>query len=308
SPLQLIMWRLIQGLGAAAHMPIAQAYLGDIAPKGSEGRWMGYFNAVLFAGMGAGPLLGGVITDTFNIKATFLLMAILTALGLVATVVFLKEMPRKTAALEHKSYVAPLKSRNMLGLLSYNLTSGIGISSLMAFMPLLADRKLGLSAGLIGILMASRSPVALLQSYTGRLSDRWNRRSMVICGSLFSIFAIASLPLTGGFWLLLAAYILVAFGQAVGMPAANAFVVQEGRRFGMGATMTMSMMSMNIGMGFGPVALGKIADILGLESIFYLSALCMTAGIIVFSCLIPHSAGKETAADFYPSSPKPSVR
>jgi MFS family permease len=64
----LILWRFVQGLGASAHLPIAQAYLGDITPEGNEGKWMGYFNAVLFAGMGAGPLIGGVITDAFSIK------------------------------------------------------------------------------------------------------------------------------------------------------------------------------------------------------------------------------------------------
>jgi MFS transporter, DHA1 family, multidrug resistance protein len=305
SPIQLIVWRFIQGLGASAHMPIAQAYLGDIAPRGSEGRWMGYFNAVLFAGMGAGPLLGGVITDAFNIQATFLFMAILTTLGLLATIIFLKEMPRKKAGMENVSYLAPLKSRSMRGVLSYNMTSGIGIACLMAFMPLYADQRLGLSASLIGILLAARSPVAILQSYTGRLADRWNRRSMVLYGSILSIVAIAVLPLTGGFWLLLTAYLLVAFGQTLGMPAANAYVVQEGRHYGMGAAMTMFMMSMNIGMGLGPVVLGRIADYIGLNSVFYLSAAGMTIGIIAFARLIPRSSGKETVADLYPSPLEP---
>ncbi len=100
----LIAWRLVQGLGASAHLPIAQAYLGDITPEGNEGKWMGYFNAVLFAGMGAGPLIGGVITDAFSIRAAFLFMAVLNILGLIATLVFLKEMPRKTATHGHTSY------------------------------------------------------------------------------------------------------------------------------------------------------------------------------------------------------------
>ena len=86
-PLHLILWRFVQGLGASAHLPIAQAYLGDITPEGGEGKWMGYFNAVLFAGMGAGPLVGGVITDAFNMKTTFLVMAVLNVVGLIATLI-----------------------------------------------------------------------------------------------------------------------------------------------------------------------------------------------------------------------------
>ena len=283
---QLIAWRLVQGLGASAHLPIAQAYLGDITPEGNEGKWMGYFNAVLFAGMGAGPLIGGVITDAFSIRAAFLFMAVLNILGLIATLVFLKEMPRKTATRGHTSYMAPLKSRTMRGVLWYRMTTGIGTASLMAFMPLFAGLRIGLSASLIGILLAARSPLAIIQSYTGRLADRWDRRSMVIWGGIGSAVTIALLPAAGGFWPLLIVYISVTIGQAFGIPAANAYVVHEGRTYGMGASMTMFMMAMQIGNGIGPIVLGSIADGFGLESAFYAAAICMAAGVALFAWMV----------------------
>lgn len=289
---RLIVWRLVQGLGASAHLPIAQAYLGDITPEGNEGKWMGYFNAVLFAGMGAGPLIGGVITDAFSIRAAFLFMAVLNILGLIATLVFLKEMPRKTATRGHTSTMAPLKSSTMRGVLWYRMTTGIGTASLMAFMPLFAGLRVGLSASLIGILLAARSPLAILQSYTGRLADRWDRRSMVIWGGIGSAVAIALLPEAGGFWLLLLIYISVTIGQAFGIPAANAYVVHEGRTYGMGASMTMFMMAMQIGNGIGPIVLGSIADGFGLESAFYAAAICMAAGVALFAWMV-RSPAKE---------------
>jgi MFS family permease len=283
NPVQLILWRFVQGLGASAHMPIAQAYLGDITPEGSEGKWMGYFNAVLFGGMGAGPLLGGVITDAFNMRTTFLVMAALNVLGLIATLIFLKEMPRKIAAREHASLVAPLKSRTMRGVLSYCLANAFGASALMAFIPLFADLRIGLSTSLIGVMLAARTPVSILQSYTGRLADRWNRRRMVIWGGTCAIMAVVLMPLTGGFWTLLIAYVSVSLGQAFGMPAANAYVVHEGRTYGMGATMTMYMMGMHVGQSIGPVVLGSIADWFGIESVFYAAAFCMAAGVTLFA-------------------------
>jgi MFS family permease len=285
-PLHLILWRFIQGLGAAAHLPIAQAYLGDITPEGNEGKWMGYFNAVLFAGMGAGPLLGGVITDAFSMQVSFLSMAVLNVLGLIATLIFLKEMPRKVAAREHSSLIAPLKSRILRGVFSYRGTMGVGTATLMAFMPLFADERIGLSASLIGILLAARTPLSIIQTYTGRLADSWDRRSMVIWGSVVSIVATALLPLTDGFWLLLAAYSCVTLGQSFGMPAANAYVVHEGRTYGMGASMTMFMMAMQTGTGIGPIALGGIADWLSLDSVFYSAAICMAVGIALFAWMV----------------------
>jgi MFS transporter, DHA1 family, multidrug resistance protein len=286
SPIHLILWRIVQGLGASSHMPIAQAYLGDITPKGAEGKWMGYFNAFIFAGMGAGPLLGGVISDAYGIRTTFLFMMILNGVAAIATILFLREMPRRIADREHTSFMAPLKSRTLCGVFSLNIANGIIISGLMAFVPLFASLKLGLSSSLIGILLAARSPVSVLQSYTGRLADRLDRRAMVIFGGSISIIAIALLPATDGFWLLLATYGAATFGQACGVPAANTYIVQEGRIYGMGVSVTLFMLALHIGTGLGPIALGAIADRLGLASAFYAISASMVVGLLLFASLV----------------------
>lgn len=54
-PLHLILWRFFQGLGASAHMPIAQAYLGDITPEGNEGN--GWGTSTPCSSPGWGPAL-----------------------------------------------------------------------------------------------------------------------------------------------------------------------------------------------------------------------------------------------------------
>src|SRR4030042_1692448 len=193
-PAHIILWRFVQGLGGAAHLPIAQSYLGDITPEGSEGKWMGNFNAVLFAGIGAGPLFGGVITDAFNIKTAFLVMVVLNILGLIATLLFLKEMPRQTAGREHASVLAPLLSRIMRGVISLRIAIGVCTATLMAFIPLFADLRLGLSTSLIGIMLAARTPISVVQSYTGHLADNWNRRSMIIWSGMAVVIAVAPIP------------------------------------------------------------------------------------------------------------------
>jgi len=302
TPAMLIAMRFIQGLGASAHLPIAQAYLGDITPEGGEGKWMGYFNAVLFSGMGMGPLLGGVISDAFSIQTTFLIMAVANFAGLAATVVFLPEMPRKTAtSQENSSITAPLKSRTMIGVLIQRMTTGIGTSVMMAFLPIFADSRIGLSTTLIGVLLAMRTPASLLQSYTGRLADRVNRRWMVINGSLVAMVGLAILPFSGGFWMLLFSYMALTIGQAFAMPAANAYVVNEGRIYGMGICMTYFMMAMQVGNGIGPVLLGAISDWMKqlgvsfyLDIIFYIAAACLVLSSVLFYFMVKDEAGKKS--------------
>jgi DHA1 family multidrug resistance protein-like MFS transporter len=288
SPVLLIVMRFIQGLGATAHLPIAQAYLGDIAPEGAEGKWMGYFNAVLFAGMGAGPLLGGLIADKYSIVTTFLFMAILNFLGLLAIMTFLKEMPREVAAKEQSSVLEPLKSRVMRGVLVQRMTSGIGTSTMMTFIPVFAN-KLGITTGLIGILMAMRTPVSFLQTYSGNLADKRNRRWMVIQGSIFSMVAITLIPITGAFWSLLIAYVAATLGQSYAMPATTTYVVQEGRTYGMGICMTYFMMAMQVGNSIGPIALGFVADQVSLHWAFYSAAIALFISSLMFFFIIKDS-------------------
>jgi DHA1 family multidrug resistance protein-like MFS transporter len=286
NPGQLILARAFQGLGASAHLPIAQAYLGDITPEGDEGKWMGYFNAVLFSGVGMGPLVGGGLADVFNIDTTFLVMAGLNLAGLFATLVLLREVPRKAAPAAYSSIIAPLKSRVMRGVFAYRMTIGFGTSSFMAFVPLFGDLKLGLSAFLIGLVLAMRTPVSLVQSYTGRLADLYDRRVLVVVGGIVTATFSALLPVAGGFWSLLVIYVFVTIGVALGTPAANAYVVEEGRTYGMGACMTVFMFAMQTGNGAGPVMLGAAANYLGLESAFYGAAIFMILGTLIFFWLI----------------------
>ncbi len=288
TPNQLILWRFVAGLGASAHLPIAQAYLGDITPEGAEGKWMGYFNAVLFAGIGAGPLLGGVISDTFSIPTTFLVMAVLNFVAVVAVIIWLPEMRRKVAlSKEYSSLIAPIRSRPMRGVMIQRATTGVGTATMMAFMPLFADQRLGLSAGLIGVLLASRTPASLIQTYTGHLADRWDKRAMIIWSTLASVVSVAMVPLTGNFFWLLIAYLSLSLAQSFTMPALNVYVVEEGRTYGMGACMTMFMLAMQVGNGVGPVILGGIADHLGLDSTFYIGSAFILAGVFYFMWTVP---------------------
>lgn len=68
---ELIAFRAIQGLGAGAMSPIAQAILGDIFPPAQRARWTGYLMSIFGLATIIGPLLGGWITDSLGWRWTF---------------------------------------------------------------------------------------------------------------------------------------------------------------------------------------------------------------------------------------------
>ena len=74
----------------------------------------------------------------------------------------------------------------------------------------------------------------------------------------------------------------MAIGVAFAMPAATAYVVEEGRTFGMGASMALFMMAMQVGNGLGPIIFGGIVDLTGIESAFYSGVAILLIGIAAF--------------------------
>jgi DHA2 family multidrug resistance protein len=63
---ELIVWRVIQGLGGGALLSTSQAILYEVFPPHEYGQAMAIFGVGVMVGPTLGPTLGGYITDTFS--------------------------------------------------------------------------------------------------------------------------------------------------------------------------------------------------------------------------------------------------
>jgi len=281
---QLALIRLLHGIAAGMIMPIAQAYIGDISPEGEEGKWMGYFNAAFFTGFGFGPLIGGTLTEHLGMTIAFSTMSGLNLLAFLVVILFLPEIRQgKMAASPHPSFREMSASGMARGLFSFRLAFSLGRGAFATFLPIFAGIYLGLSPTLIGVLLAVNILLmSLLQVYGGNIADRFNRKALIIVGCLINLTYLALIPLGGNFWQLLGICALGGLGGAIAMPAASALTVEEGRRFGMGATMGAFAMAFSIGMAIGPLLSGVIADLVSINSVFYFGAIMGLIGTGLF--------------------------
>jgi EmrB/QacA subfamily drug resistance transporter len=67
----LIIIRLLQGIGAAMITSTSMAMISTSFPGKQRGRALGYYTACVYAGISAGPLIGGVLTERLNWRAIF---------------------------------------------------------------------------------------------------------------------------------------------------------------------------------------------------------------------------------------------
>jgi MFS family permease len=270
----LLVVRALHGLAAALIIPIANAYVGDLAPSHKEGKYMGLFLTSFLAGFALGPAFGGVLYDRFGMAWCFLTLGLLALLALLFTLLFVPNLEtsrvRGGKQAERGITAEIFRSHVIVTLLVFTFVSNIGRGSIVSFMPLLAQEKLGLSATLLGaVITTNLSLAAVLLLPFGILADRTDRKRILLVGSLLSGTMFAVLPSAGGVWSLLAVNILLGIGTALAFPATQAMAVTYARGKGMGTVLAFLQAATGAGFATGPLVSGMIYKAHGIDPVFY---------------------------------------
>ncbi len=288
----LIAIRALHGASAGMVIPVAQAYIAEISPKGREGSYMGSFTVSLFLAFGIGPLIGGPLADRFGMSMPFFVMGSLSAVAFLLILLFLPEV-----GLHRKRWKTRVGVRTLLAdpvviaLLVFRSVVSFGRGLVIPFLPFVAE-SLGASLSMIGVLLATNILLAgVLQIPFGRLADRVSRPRLMAFGMIGSacvIFAIPFVRSIPGLFLLQAATGTVG---ALGFPAALAMATQCGRRFsGMGTMMAVFNTGMSVGLIIGPLGGGIVEGIFGLDFVFKGGSLVVAAGFVAYVILMRRAA------------------
>lgn len=89
-PSMLLIFRIVQGVGAAFIFSSSTALLVSIFPHSERGKVLGINTAAVYIGLSSGPFLGGMITHYLNWRGIFFINAIIGIVLIIITAVYLK--------------------------------------------------------------------------------------------------------------------------------------------------------------------------------------------------------------------------
>jgi MFS family permease len=279
SPAALAGLRLLTGAGEACFFVGALAAVADLAPAERRGEAMSLASLSLYAGIGAGPLLGELAIDRFGFQGAWLLAA---ALGLAAMALALlvpdtrpvdgpgAEPAPAGHTLVHRAGLLP-------GLL---LFAGIlGMAGFLAFVPLYA-----LDIGMDGsrlVLLLFAAVVVGIRSLGARIPDRLGptrATRAALCWSAAGLALVGAWRTPAG---LAAGTVLFAVGVALLTPAVMTLAVQRVAPRERGAVLGTTSAFLDLAIGLGPAALGFLAAAAGRPGTFLAGAAVAAAGLLL---------------------------
>jgi MFS family permease len=269
---ELVIYRLLAGVGTALWGISRHAYIADVVPPAERGRSIAVFGGINRIGVFAGPAVGGFVGAAFGLNVPFLLASAMAIIATVISLLFIRE----TGSAVH---IAQRKLRwqivgNLVKSHGPDLAAA-GIAQTFAQMiragrqliiPLYASSVLGLDVAAIGAIVSAGAVVDMLLFVpAGVIMDRFGRKWAAAPSFAIMALGMATIPLTSGYWSLMAASVLIGFGNGLGsgtMMTLGADLAPPGAT---GEFLGLWRLIGDTGAAGGPMAVGALADLIGLS-------------------------------------------
>lgn len=271
----LLVLRFFQGVGAASIGSLNVTLIGDLYSGKERPQAMGYNASVLSVGTASYPAIGGTLA-MFGWHYPFFLPIFAIPIGLWAMFFLNNPEPKKEQDIRDylQNVWLSVKSRKILGLfLTSVMTFILLYGAFLTYFPILMDNSFGTSALLIGLIMSSMSVAnAVTSAQLGKLTNYFSEKALIKIGYVFYAVALLVFPLIPKLGLFLIPTIIFGVGNGINIPSILSFLSSLAPMKYRGAFMSLNGMVLRLGQTLGPLVMGAIYGLWGVDATFYVGA------------------------------------
>lgn len=279
--LQLILLRIVHGIGLAICFTAVFTFILDLIPEGRLNEGIGMFGTSGLLGLAIGPAIAELVMKTFGYSAFFLTASGLAALGLLLHLpVADRHHQQPQLDSPSPSFFTLLKQRKQLICGGLALLFGFGLAATGSFIaPLAQERQLSF----ISFYYIAYSCAAVgVRFVAGRLADRLGEKQIIPWGLILAASGLLLMPLVHSNLPLLALGFIFGIGHGLLFPSLNAMAVRNEPYAVRGKITGIFTGGIDAGIFCGSLLLGVIGELAGYSVLFICAGLVVLTGLALF--------------------------
>ncbi|MYA93258.1 MAG: MFS transporter [Chloroflexi bacterium] len=299
----VLLLRLFAGFGRSMYTVSAHVYITNHVEPGQRGKAISMYGGTFRLGGFIGPAIGGLLAGMAGMRATFLVIGLVTAIGCLLVALFTqgqKIARRKAKDAGHGLHLVAVLQQHKRILASAGTAQVFGQmirAGRTVIIPLYAADALSLSIDQIGLIISLSVAVDFsLFMVAGWLMDRYGRKFAIVPCFGIQALGMALVPFAASFGGLLFAATVIGIGNGLGsgsMMTLGSDLSPAGSR---GEFLGVWRLIGDVGHTGAPLVVGVVADALLLSSAIWVIAGAGLLAAGIFTFLVPETLRKPPLA------------
>lgn len=277
--------RFLNGFAYGTISTAANAIVTAYIPKSRNGEGINYYGLSTSLAAAIGPFIGILLLPIIGFKSVIILAIVLSVLVTVACYLFPVQNIELTD--DHKKL---LNSWSLNTFIEYKVLFisivafliGLSYSSVLGFLSIYAD-NLGLSTAGAFFFVVYALIITFTRPFAGQIFDAKGENAVMYPSFIFLAIGLLTLSYTTTSFMLLLSGALIGLGYGTFMSNGQAVCLKLVEPSKVSIALSTYFIGLDLGLGFGPYALGTVHSFLSYSGIYVLCAVLTVAVAILYA-------------------------
>ncbi|WP_315498723.1 MFS transporter [Gemella sanguinis] len=277
--------RFLNGFAYGTISTAANAIVTAYIPKSRNGEGINYYGLSTSLAAAIGPFIGILLLPIVGFKSVIILAIVLSVLVTVACYLFPVQNIELTD--DHKKL---LNSWSLNTFIEYKVLFisivafliGLSYSSVLGFLSIYAD-NLGLSTAGAFFFVVYALIITFTRPFAGQIFDAKGENAVMYPSFIFLAIGLLTLSYTTTSFMLLLSGALIGLGYGTFMSNGQAVCLKLVESSKVSIALSTYFIGLDLGLGFGPYALGTVHSFLSYSGIYVLCAVLTVAVAILYA-------------------------